>query len=185
MLYFVCCSLGDLKERKNRVYFICKTNFSFVWQRFFRLINRMQPPTPDNPNRLLHHRRSGLGHNTKDWTIELVCVYFSKFSVPFFLFLASSRWFSLSVVNLFTCIIFVCPIFIRPLAFPLKLVSLGVQCVLAVLAIILHCAYYAAHPLHYSPYNIHITHTTYLIICMSARVGILDCFHSNTRSHRL
>lgn len=76
-------------------------------------------------------RHYGLGQNTQDWTIELmrarlytcmrVCI-FQSFPFPFSIFsFFFSAWgchqFSLSVNNLFTCIIFVCPIFIRPLAF--------------------------------------------------------------------
>lgn len=142
-------------SKENQVYFIWKTNFSFVWQRFFRLINRMHPPTVTIAQASGKHRR--LNNRT------YVYVYFSKFSVPFFL--ASSRWFSLSVDNLFTCIIFVYPIFIRPLAFSLKLVSWA-QCHR------LANAFWPSKPLYC---NAPITLTLYYLMYVCQRV--LNCFH--------
>jgi len=121
----------------------------------------MQPPPKPlhrQPNSR-NHRRSGLGQNTKDWTIELVCVYFSKFSVPFFLFLASSRWFSLSVVNLFTCIIFVCRFLFAPWRVSPETRESRSTMRFGRPSHYPHCAYYAAHPLHHSLHNIHIAHT--------------------------
>lgn len=120
-LYFCLLFLGRF-EGKNPSIFYLKNKF------FFRLTTVLPADKSNAPPATY----PGLGHNTEDWTIELMCVccmyiFFKVFHSLYFyfFFLASSRWFSLSVDNLFTCIIFVCLIFIRPLAFSLKLVELS------------------------------------------------------------
>lgn len=146
----------------------------------------MQPTAPDNPNRLHHHHRPGFGQNTKDWTIELVCVYFSKFSL-FSFFGLEPLVFPLHrqfiYVHYFRLPDFYSPLGVSPETREFK----------STMRFGRPSHYTALRLLRCSPsalWSIQYTHYTYDIpyhLCDGASrcTHILDCFDYNTRLRRL